>query len=134
MTSHPCLLRHAKVLTYYIIKRSFLFNLARCFPLQSQLIPIYNQWNSHFSNPQLFKLPDFSNQFSFPLDKLFCNFTLDFSNLPISRTNGRFTERFEKSGSYCIRVWIPHYDKLKRIRNPKRGKSVRQIVSFRIFS
>ena len=40
-----------------------------------------------FSNPRFLKPPNFSNQFSFPLDILLSKFIPDFLNLPISRTN-----------------------------------------------
>ena len=48
------------------------------------------------------KPPDFLNQFSFPLDILFSNFTPDFSSLPISQTNFCFPWRFKKTGFYSI--------------------------------
>ena len=61
------------------------------------------QWNPDFSNTQLFETPDSSNQKSFPLDLLQSNTVilppifrmLDFSKLPIFRTNSNF----ENSGT-----------------------------------
>ena len=59
------------------------------------------QWNPDFSNPRFLKHPDNSNQKSFPLDLFHCNFYPRYFELPISRTNFRFTWRFEKSGFHC---------------------------------
>ena len=36
-------------------------------------------WNLEFSDPRFLKAPNFSNQKSFTLDKLFCNLSPDFS-------------------------------------------------------
>ena len=51
---------------------------------------IYIQWNPNFSNPQFFKPPNNMNQKWFPSSVKLCNFTPDFSNYPIFRTNFRF--------------------------------------------
>ena len=51
------------------------------------------QWNPDFSNPHFFEPPDNSN----PSSVEHCNFTPDFLNSPIFRTNFRFPWRFEKS-------------------------------------
>ena len=53
------------------------------------------QWNPDFSNPWFLEPPDISNQTLFPLDLLYSSSimsppisrTLDFSKLPITRTN-----------------------------------------------
>ena len=58
----------------------------------------YLQWNPDFSNTRLFETPDSSNQKSFPLNLLQSNTVilppifrmLDFSKLPIFRTNSFF--------------------------------------------
>ena len=58
-------------------------------------IIILLQWNPDFSNPRYFEPPDFLNHGTFPLDLLQSNTvilppifrTLDFSKLPIFRTN-----------------------------------------------
>ena len=59
------------------------------------------QWNPDFSNTRLFETPDSSNQKSFPLDLLQSNTVilhpifriLDFSKLPIFRTNSFFLSK-----------------------------------------
>ena len=59
------------------------------------------QWNPDFSNTRLFETPDSSNQKSFPLDLLHSNTVilppifrlLDFSKLPIIRTNSFFLSK-----------------------------------------
>ena len=59
------------------------------------------QWNPDFSNTRLFETPDSSNQKSFPLDLLQSNTVilppifrmLDFSKLPIFRTNSFFRSK-----------------------------------------
>ena len=61
----------------------------------SCLTSINVQWNPDFSNPQFPEPPDISNQTLFPLDLLHSSSiisppiarTLDFSKLPITRTN-----------------------------------------------
>ena len=46
------------------------------------------RFESRFLEPSISQLepPDFSNQLSVALDIFLCNFTPDFSNIPISRT------------------------------------------------
>ena len=62
-----------------------------------------NTVESRFVEPSISQTSRYSNQFlsSFPW-LLLCNFTLDFSKLPVSRTNSRSPWKFEKMGFYCI--------------------------------